>query len=384
MVPRSYANPFRYGDLALDEAFTDREAELRELTADLRNGQNVVVFAPRRYGKSSLVWRAAQQLVASGDVLVAQVDLLATPSKEKLAEKLAASIYDDMAAPGARVREKIAGLFGGLRITPKIVLDPNTGGVSFGFDAGHAAEDVDATLERLLELPAQIAADRKTRAALVIDEFQEVVDIDPALPALMRTIFQRQPEVAHVYLGSKRSLMERIFNDDNEPFWRSAKQLELDVIRPELFAPFIEQRFAKTDRGIDPARVQRVLEITGGHPYGTQELCYFLWEQVPEGFSVTDADLDAGLAAVLRSENSHFSRIWDKAAKGQRLVLQALARDPAQRISEEFRRRHNLPGDATVRKALRTMDDDELVRRADPGYRIAEPFFAEWILRYES
>ena len=29
----------------------------------MRNGQNVVVFAPRRYGKSSLVWRAAQELI---------------------------------------------------------------------------------------------------------------------------------------------------------------------------------------------------------------------------------------------------------------------------------------------------------------------------------
>ena len=52
-------NPFRFGDLALDEAFTDRERELRALEADILNGQNVVIFAPRRYGKSSLVWRAA-------------------------------------------------------------------------------------------------------------------------------------------------------------------------------------------------------------------------------------------------------------------------------------------------------------------------------------
>ena len=50
-------NPFRYGDLALDDAFTDRVHELQELKADMRNGQNVVVFAPRRYGKSSLIWR---------------------------------------------------------------------------------------------------------------------------------------------------------------------------------------------------------------------------------------------------------------------------------------------------------------------------------------
>ena len=45
---------------------------------------------------------------------------------------------------------------------------------------------------------------------------------------------------------------------------------------------------------------------------------------------------------------------------------------------------HGLPHDATVRKALRSMIDDELVIRDDRGYRIAEPFFAEWIRRYQS
>ncbi|MGH2853509.1 MAG: hypothetical protein ACRDLF_04865, partial [Solirubrobacteraceae bacterium] len=60
------ANPFRFGALALDEAFTDREDELRELVGDVRNGQDVVLFAPRRYGKSSLIWRAAKQLVGDG------------------------------------------------------------------------------------------------------------------------------------------------------------------------------------------------------------------------------------------------------------------------------------------------------------------------------
>jgi len=52
-------NPFRYGALALDESFTNRTPELAELQADIVNGQDVVIFAPRRFGKSSLIWRVA-------------------------------------------------------------------------------------------------------------------------------------------------------------------------------------------------------------------------------------------------------------------------------------------------------------------------------------
>jgi len=39
-------NPFSFGDLALDETFTDREEELHELKADILNGQNVVIVGP--------------------------------------------------------------------------------------------------------------------------------------------------------------------------------------------------------------------------------------------------------------------------------------------------------------------------------------------------
>ena len=48
-------NPFRFGPLALDEAFANREAELKELKNDAINGQDAWIVAPRRYGKSSLV-----------------------------------------------------------------------------------------------------------------------------------------------------------------------------------------------------------------------------------------------------------------------------------------------------------------------------------------
>src|SRR6266498_4456775 len=114
MARRSPRNPFRYGSLALDDAFTDREDELAELESDIRNGQDVVLFAPRRYGKSSLVWRAAQNLTQA-EVLVAQVDLMTTPTKEKLAEKLAKTIHEDVASALFRARERLR-IFTGLRI----------------------------------------------------------------------------------------------------------------------------------------------------------------------------------------------------------------------------------------------------------------------------
>jgi len=111
-------NPFAFAALALDAAFADRERELAELVRDMRNGQDVVLVAPRRYGKSSLVLRAVEEVVAGG-VLVAYCDLMRTPTKERFAATLAKAIVDDLDflsvhlyPQGDKVNEAIATLKG--------------------------------------------------------------------------------------------------------------------------------------------------------------------------------------------------------------------------------------------------------------------------------
>ena len=122
-------NPFAFGALALDRAFADRARELADLTRDMRNGQDVVVIAPRRYGKSSLVLRAIEEVVAAG-VIVAYCDLMKTPTKERFAASLAKAIVDDLDSPVGQVLERAAALFRGLRLRPVMELDPDDASVA--------------------------------------------------------------------------------------------------------------------------------------------------------------------------------------------------------------------------------------------------------------
>jgi hypothetical protein len=374
-------NPFQYGALALDEAFTNRNGEIAELSADIRSGQDVVLFAPRRYGKSSLIWRVVQRLVKQG-ALVGQIDLMSTPTREKFADRLAGTIHDEMASRLFKAKERLS-VFAGLRVTPTITVNPEDGSISFSFDARAARSDIDATLEELFALPGRIGAERGRRVALVFDEFQEVVEIDPGLPKLMRSAFQEQPEVSHVYLGSKRHMMERIFSDANEPFWRSAKQMELGVIAPEAFEPWVRERFQQTGKKLTQDALDRAFEITGGHPYATQELFYFVWGQTGANATATIHTVDYALGATLRSENAHFGLLWDGLPAAQRLVLLALADEqPGHPLTSEYQRRHSLPATPTVQTALGALVRAELVTRPGRGeYAIAEPFLTEWLRR---
>lgn len=372
-------NPFRFGALALDEAFADRESEVQELKVDVLNGQDVVIFAPRRYGKSSLVWKVMQELHTDG-ALVAYVNLMTTATKAKLAEKLAATIYEAIASPLERAKEQALRPFRGLRINPRVTIDPADGTYSFSFGVEEVPGDIDATLERLLELPAELSAAGDRRVALIFDEFQEIESIDPNLPRLLRTTFEQQPEIARVYLGSKRHMMERIFNDENEPFWRSAKKAELGLIEPARFGPFISRRFAETRKQVSDPVLSDLLGRTQGHPYATQELCYFLWDQTPFDGLAEGPQLAAALRALLRSEHAHFQLRWEDASAAQKLVLQALADEPGRPLSNGYRLRHGLPSAATVQTALRVLGERELVAKRIRGESyISEPFFAEWI-----
>jgi hypothetical protein len=369
------ANPFKYGPIALDDSFTDRDAEINELATDALNGQDVVVFAPRRFGKTSLVHRTAQRLMTE-KALVAEVDLWVTPTKEKLAARLAREIADILGISGKA--KEIARVFGSLRIRPIVTVEDD-GSFGFSFAAGRSAADVDDTLERLLRMLGETAASRKRPVVLILDEFQEIVEIDPELTKLMRSVFQEQPEVAHIYLGSKRHLMERIFNDQNEPFWRSAKRVELGLIPADEFKPFVREGFRENDRDITDEVVDRVLEITGGHPYATQQLCYFLWAETPEGGTADDERLESALSRLLVSEHTHFSDLWDRATGNQRILLSALAEEPGRPQTRDYQTRHGLRGSSTTQKAIDALIQQELVTKDDGFVVISEPFLAHWI-----
>lgn len=379
---KTATNPFTFGDLALDEAFTDREEEIGELVSDMRNGQNVLVYAPRRYGKSSLVLRAAQEAMRR-KTLVGYCDLMMTPTKERLAAALAKTIYSDIASPVGQAFERAADLFRSLRVRPTIEVDPSDGSLRFSFQIGRRRTDIDDTIERLLELLGELAAERKRRVVIVFDEFQEIIALDKRFPNLLRAVFQAQPEVSHVYLGSKRHLLERIFNDRNEPFWRSAKQLEIGPIAPAAFAPFLRDRFTATGKGITDDGLQRLLEVTAGHPYGTQELAYFLWELVALGGEASATDVEEAVGRVVRSEHNHFAQLWDDAPRAQRLVLLALADEPTRSVySADYHERHELPATPTLQTALAGLIRKEIVGRGEEReYRIIEPFLSEWLLR---
>jgi hypothetical protein len=373
-------NPFRYGEIVSGDFFTDREEELDSLVADAASGQNVVVISPRRYGKSSLVLRARERLI-KGHALVAYVDLLKAATVHDFSSELASAVYNAASTPVRRLQQQVADIFATLPVRPKITVNPNgTWGVEL--TVPDRKPDADALLSSLLELPQTIARDRKRRVVLVLDEFQQVIELDTHLPALLRSIFQTQSEVAHIFLGSRQHLMQEVFTDRNQPLYRSAKPLPLGVIERTKFAAFIRERCKSSFVGIGHAAVERILDVTASHPHDTQELCYFAWSLASAGDGViTPAIVDGALERVTAAEDAHYTTLWESLTLAQRRVVLAIAREPRQPVfSDQFRRTHNLGAASSVSTALERLLDREVVDGSSVrGFEVPDVFFRAWL-----
>lgn len=373
-------NPFRYGDVATGDYFTDRVRELAEVQDDVRNGQNLVIISPRRYGKTSLIWEAMRQLRRE-HILVAYLDLFRAPTKDRLADLLAGVMYKDLDTPVERVAQNVADLFRRLPIQPKVTIGMD-GSPSFEFSAGSRSRDIDRTIEELLALPGKIARDRGRRVAVVFDEFQQVIGIDESLPGLMRAVFQEQAEVAHVFLGSKRHLMQEVFTARNQPLYKMAKPVVLPPIGRADFTTFIQARCADSGQEITGDAIDAILDVTGGHPQDTQELCYFTWslaqgERIP---AINTSVVQRGLEQVLDAESARYVMLWDELSALQRLTLMSLAAAPGPVYSEEYRRQHRLGAASSVQKAIGRLLERELIEgMPGDGYRVTDTFLIQWI-----
>ena len=85
------ANPFRFGQIVSGELFCNRKSEIKKITQDLSGGQSIVLFSPRRYGKTSLL-RAVSKALASKKILYGHVDFFACNSTEKILQAVSGAV----------------------------------------------------------------------------------------------------------------------------------------------------------------------------------------------------------------------------------------------------------------------------------------------------
>src|ERR1700759_5304306 len=186
-------NPFVYDRPLRREQLIDRSEEIADLLDDADGGHSVCLYAPRRFGKTSLLHAVSSEADQRLDMIPVLVDLSEVLSHADFAIRLEQA-YRALRGPVARV---LSG------VLPEIGLSVGLPGVSLSATRKHAAaEDPLRTIHNLLDLPCRLFERTGRRALIVFDEFQELLALE-GMDGVVRSHIQHHAEAAtYFYSGS--------------------------------------------------------------------------------------------------------------------------------------------------------------------------------------
>jgi len=359
-------NPFEYRLIAKGEEFINREEEMQTITQAVEGGQNITIYSPRRYGKSSLILNALEGL--SEEYTTVYIDFNKINSVSELADRVISSTtessYSSLEKGFSFVKDTL------LSLRPTFT-PTKEGSLSISVKLVDREED----LEKALEFPQQIAEQKDTNIVVAMDEFQRIRDLDgDTLERLFRSIIQEQDRVTYIFSGSQVRMLKEMFEGGDRPFFKSTKIMKLDKIPPKEFKHYILQGFEESGLEIDVSLINETLELTEGHPMRTKQICFEIWNKKQTGEPVHSLDR---ILDIMIENDIYIEEIWNSINSSvQRRVLEALANEEKP-YSHTTIERYDLKGSSHVQRAIKSLEKKGILYEDE----VVDPFLEEWIRR---
>lgn len=370
-------NPFIVTGKIDPEYFCDRITESARLVKSITNGNNMVIISPRRMGKTGLIRFCYDKPEIADEYYTFFIDILHTSSLREFTYLLGREIYETL-LPRSR---KMADLFIQTikSISGKFGFDPISSMPTFNVELG----DIDRPEYTLDEIFQYLAyADKPCIVA--IDEFQQIAKYpEKNIEAQLRTHIQKLRNCNFIFAGSERHMMQEMFTSAARPFYHSADMLELKVIVPEIYIPFIVGHFEKRNRRIAPDDVVRVYNLFKGHTYYVQKTFNEAFADTPEGDECTLQTLRAAIDNMIASNDTIFREILSNIPEKQKELLYAIAKDgEAERItSAAFIKRHSLASASSVQSAMKKLLEKDIITEINKVFSVTDKLFAMWMNR---
>jgi hypothetical protein len=362
-------NPFIYSHPIAPEDVIDRDEETKRLLTAAVGGHFVRLYAPRKYGKTSLLRRVLLDGERQERMIPILVDLYGVLSIADVAIRFERAYSRQLKGKvRARVEEFLqsTGLglsLGALGISARLQLDPRT--------------DPLPALHALLDLPLRLEEGGGFRALIVLDEFQDITKVKQ-MDAILRSHIQFQGEVASfVFAGSEPGLMRGLFEDRERPLYGQAVPMRLARLADPDIAAYIIARFRETGRSVGDA-LNPLLGAGQGHPQRAMLLAHRLWEEVAPDATATLADWTRAHAAALAELQPEFDANWRRLATNAQKALRAVVAGSGSPFQTRVLEQLDLPK-STARAALTALVANATVEKRGDEYVVVDPLFAEWI-----
>ena len=371
-------NPFYLYTLPVDAPFCNREQEIKDLLSFARSGTNVVLYSPRRFGKTSLT-RKIQSILAQDDGAIPLfADLFGVVSVNDVAARLAKSVFavTHRHAPLWKLALKTIRSF-----RPVLKPDPESG-VALSVEPASLGTQGIELLTETMESLDRFLEKNKGLVHIALDEFQEIVDLKEALQieAVMRSHIQHH-RASYFFVGSRRRFLLGIFNERQRPFFQSAVNYELKSLPSKAFAVFLKKRFEAGGAKKCPMEsAQRLVDTVSSHPYYTQKLAHFVFEA--SSAAVGEKDIKSGMEKLLLSEQPVFEAILQGLTLHQKRVLRTIAVEPTDKpLAHLYVSKHRLGSPGGIRHSIQQLTSlDLLERKKDTRLlQVVDPVFATYL-----
>ncbi|WP_291530640.1 AAA family ATPase [Bacteroides sp. UBA939] len=369
--------PFIYGRIADESNFTNRKKEVELLKRNFSGLVNTIIISPRRWGKTSLVNRVAQQLLKEDrSIRICQVDIFNCRTEEEFYLAYATAVlkanhsaWDDFTAT---VRKYLG------RLLPTVTFSDTaqTCELSFGLDF----KENKMTFDEVLNLPQALSKDSGRKMIVCIDEFQNINEYDDplAFQRKLRSHWQKHTDVCYCLYGSKRHMLLDIFHNYNMPFYKFGEILFLEKISKEDWIEFIGRKFSETGKEIREELCGLIADRMKNHPYYTQQLSQQVWFRTET--VVSTEIVDEAFNDIVGQLSLLFANVIDTLTPRQINFLLAVVDGSTNFSSKEVLTKYQLGTSANIKNLKKATTEKDLIDIL-PGNRIVlqDPVFEYWL-----
>ncbi|MDA8274071.1 MAG: hypothetical protein M0029_01680 [Actinomycetota bacterium] len=370
--------PYRFGAPVDRPWFCDREAELDVLCNRMRAGIHLIVLSPRRYGKTSLLLRAADTLERDG-VHSAYANLLLATTEVELASIILQAVVRSVLGPVARRRHSLEDALRHLRITPKVSIGAD-GAVSLGLDpatVGTSWIDVITDAIALLE-----RASERRSAVLIFDEFQVVAGIGRrGAGGVFKALADAARRTSLVFSGSHLAIMEQLTKGSGAPLHGMGERVVLDVVPEDPMVGYLQRRARSAGKTLTKKVAQEIYAQADTVPNYVQQLAQAALEAA-DAVTITATHVAAGFDAIVERQSAIYAQQYEDlgGAPAQQRILRTLAHTPTASVyAKGFLDAVQVANANAVTTALRVLDNRELVVRRGRTWHVADPFLRRWL-----
>lgn len=367
---------FVYGMSVGGDNFTDRIEEIKRIKLDFENGINVILISPRRMGKTSLIKKVISEM-DSPEIKVVYMDIYDCRSEYDFYNRFAETMMKSTGNQLEQVMENIKRFL--VRVSPKLSFSPEPNS-EFSVSLGITPRDYSP--EEILDLPERIAKEQGIRIVVCIDEFQQIGEFADSLTVQkrLRGVWQHHQHVSYCFFGSKKHLMENIFQSRRMPFYQFGEMLHLKCIPTEYWVPFICSRFEKYGKKISEEYAARICHTVKNYSSYVQQLAWNVMAETE--IEVNEESFTEGFNALLEQNSSLFIQQTEGLTTYQLNFIRLLCNGihsgfNTQSVVELY----SLGSKSNVDRIKKCLIDRELITIEKEGVFLADCLFELWFKR---